>query len=311
MASGAGKRKTRKPARYRDEDSVDVDSASALIAKMTSEVERLKSSLRDEQASLSNLTLETNTSVASSVKSSEDGDDGTDASSERDIARPSLKELSKLQQRAARQRHRDSLLGAPVMHTKSRGKSPCSKYQYGQCSHNSDHDSPFGMKLHKCKFCIKWRPTLPADYPASSCPYYKAKRDALMASQQSPTQTRLTPPSLPLQQQIINACGVRLPICSSLTIKALEVIMKRAWSQKTLDLTEIQQTIEDKKQVLREARDAPVVGGRLEELDQRVLGGHSTIWTPCSRGKNSPLSAGSTLIMLLKILKHGSPRWRC
>ena len=44
--------------------------------------------------------------------------------------------------------------------------------------------------------------------------------------------------------------------------------LSKCFQQKSLDLTEIQRAVEAKKQVVREARDAPLVGGRLDELDQ-------------------------------------------
>ncbi|XP_066298487.1 zinc finger protein 862-like [Branchiostoma lanceolatum] len=43
--------------------------------------------------------------------------------------------------------------------------------------------------------------------------------------------------------------------------------LSKIFQQKSLDLTEVQTTVEAKKKIVREARDAPIVGGRLEELD--------------------------------------------
>ncbi|CAH1239122.1 Hypp5718 [Branchiostoma lanceolatum] len=60
---------------------------------------------------------------------------------------------------------------------------PCNKFQSGECTHKADHVTPSGLKLvHKCRCCLKWRPTLPADHPASTCKYKsKAEREALDA----------------------------------------------------------------------------------------------------------------------------------
>ncbi|CAH1277433.1 Hypp9627 [Branchiostoma lanceolatum] len=60
---------------------------------------------------------------------------------------------------------------------------PCNKFQSGECTHKAGHVTPSGLKVvHKCRCCLKWRPTLPADHPASKCKYKsKAEREALDA----------------------------------------------------------------------------------------------------------------------------------
>ncbi|CAH1242287.1 Hypp6541 [Branchiostoma lanceolatum] len=60
---------------------------------------------------------------------------------------------------------------------------PCNKFQSGECTHKADHVTPSGLKVvHNGRCCLKWRPTLPADHPASKCKYKsKAEREALDA----------------------------------------------------------------------------------------------------------------------------------
>ncbi|CAH1253210.1 Hypp1116 [Branchiostoma lanceolatum] len=142
MASGAGKRKTRKPVRFLDDDR---ESATAKIDRLADEIQCLETSLRKDLDSLHGAT--SNDSVASGMSGASDRETDEE-SDDHHRSRPSLTELrqlAKLQEQASRAHSRNgSLLGGSADRRTSdpRKVRQKLKLQYLKKPTDEDQDKP-------------------------------------------------------------------------------------------------------------------------------------------------------------------------